>query len=250
MDILKSYPGIDAVIRAVEKKEAEAGIVPVENSLEGSVNFTLDLLRHSNVLIRGEIALAIRHFLLVQKGGQLGKIKQIYSHPQALAQCRQSLSGLLPGIPVRQTGSTAEAARLAAEHPYFGAVASPRSAVHYGLTVLREDLQDEKGNVTRFLALALQDALPTGDDKTSLLLGLADRPGSLHGLLGIMAGYGLNLIKIESRPIRGVLGKYIFFLDIEGHRLDDKVAQAIKEIENKALFLKILGSYPQAAGAS
>ncbi|NLX90562.1 MAG: prephenate dehydratase [Firmicutes bacterium] len=239
--------GIDTAIAAVEQKKADLGIVPVENSLEGSVNLTLDLLRHSSAQIRAEILLPVRHCLLAQKGETLSGIKEVRSHPQALAQCRHSLAELLPGIPVRETVSTAEAACLAAQHPGLGVVASRHAAARYGLNVLREDLQDEKGNVTRFLILAAEDAPPTGDDKTSLLLGLPDRPGSLHDLLGVVANHGLNLTKIESRPIRGDLGKYIFFLDIQGHRRDKNVALAISEMRNRTLFLKILGSYPRAS---
>jgi len=243
---LEPYPGIDLVTTAVEKKEVELGIVPVENSLEGSVNLTLDLLRESNVQILGEVILPVRHFLLAQKGEKLTGIKEVRSHPQPLAQCRRNLAALLPGVPTRETISTAEAARLAGQCPGLGVLASRHAAARYGLEVLRADLQDERGNVTRFLLLSLQDALPTGDDKTSLLLGLPDRPGSLYDLLGVLAHCGLNLTKIESRPVRGDLGKYIFFLDIQGHRRDEKVDIAIRLVREKALFLKILGSYPRA----
>lgn len=243
---LTPYPGIDLVIGAVEKRETELAIVPVENSLEGSVNLTFDLLRESSVQIRGEIVLPVRHFLLAKKEESLANIKEVYSHPQALAQCRRSLAALLPGVTLRETASTAEAARLAGQGPGRGVVASLHAAGHYGLNVLQADLQDEEGNVTRFLLLAAQDAPPTGDDKTSLLLGLPDRPGSLYALLGVLADSGLNLTKIESRPIRGDLGRYIFFLDIQGHRLDEKVAAAIRQMREKTLFIKMLGSYPRA----
>ena len=157
------------------------------------------------------------------------------------------LAELLPGVPTRAAISTAEAARLAGQHPGMGVVASRHAALRYGLNALRADLQDEKGNVTRFLVLSAQDAPPTGDDKTSLLLGLPDRPGSLYDLLGIIAHYELNLTKIESRPVRGDLGKYIFFLDIQGHRQDEKMDRAIREMQGHALFVKMLGSYPRAA---
>ena len=243
---LEPYPGIDLVIAAVEKQEAELGIVPVENSLEGSVNLTFDLLRESSVQIQREVILPVRHFLLAQKGETLADIKEVCSHPQPLAQCRRTLAELLPGVPTRATNSTAEAARLAGERPGLGVIASRQAADLYGLDILTADLQDEKGNVTRFLLLAAQDAPPTGDDKTSLLLGLPDRPGSLYDLLGVLANNGLNLTKIESRPVRGDLGKYIFFLDIEGHRLDEKVDRAIRQMQGHALFVKMLGSYPRA----
>lgn len=242
---LEPYPGIDLVINAVEKNEVELGIVPVENSLEGSVNMTLDLLRDCNVKIQGEILHPVQHFLLAQKGETLSGIREVYSHPQALAQCRRNLARLLPGVPTLATTSTAEAARLALQCPGRGVVASRHAASIYGLTVLQAHLQDESGNVTRFLLLSKEDASPTGDDKTSLLLGLPDRPGSLHSLLGVLVRYGLNITKIESRPVRGDLGKYIFFLDVQGHRHEEKVSRAINEARQETLFVKLLGSYPR-----
>lgn len=243
---LTPYPRIDLVMSAVEKGEAELGIVPVENSLEGSVNITLDHLRDSSVQICGEILLPVRHCLLAGKGVSLEQIREVRSHPQALAQCRRTLEMLLPEIPARAADSTAEAARLASWYWDKGVVASRHAAVLYDLDVLQGDIQDEGGNITRFLILAQADAPPTGDDKTSLLLGLPHRAGSLHGLLGVLARNDLNLTKIESRPVRGDLGKYIFFLDIQGHRRDQKVTRAIEQAWEDTYFIKVLGSYPRA----
>jgi prephenate dehydratase len=244
--LLKPYPSIEEVMGAVEQKETDLGIVPIENSLEGAVNLTLDLLAQDReAKIRGELFYRVRHFLLVRPGQDADGIEEICSHPQALAQCRSFLAETFPGITTRSMTSTAEAAALVARSKGKAALASRRAAQIYGLQILASDTQDEANNVTRFLLLALEDALPTGDDKTSLLLGLHDRPGSLHSVLGLFARSNLNLTKIESRPMRSTLGKYIFFLDIEGHRHDDIVKQVLINVEKKALFLKVLGSYPQ-----
>ncbi len=247
MMLLRPYAAIDQILAAVEKKEVEQGLVPVENSLEGSVNLTLDLLSGDTaVKIRGELLHRVRHFLLASQAQELFKIKEVYSHPQALAQCRQNLERILPGVSCIHTASTTDGVMLVSRSEGRAVIAPHRAAKLYGLEILHEDLQDEAGNVTRFLLLALDDAPPSGDDKTSLLLGLHDRPGSLYRLLGIFARYDLNLTKIESRPVRGDLGRYIFFVDVEGHRFDERVDSALGDVLKEALFLKILGSYPRA----
>ncbi len=243
----KPYPTMDRIFTAVEKKEVVQGVVPVENSLEGTVNLTLDLLsKNSPVKIKGELLLRVQHCLLARPGQEIAKIKEVYSHPQALAQCRIYLDRIIPEASRISMASTAEAVALASQNEGKAVIASRRAAWLYGLEVLQENIQDEPSNITRFLLLALADAPWTGNDKTSLLIGLHDRPGSLYSALGIFARYKLNLTKIESRPVRGDLGKYKFFLDVEGHRKDTKVARALKEIKEKVLFLKILGSYPLA----
>lgn len=245
--LLRPYSTIDGVVAAVEKGEVKCGLVPIENSLEGSVNLTLDLLsRQSPVKVAGELLHRVRHFLLAAPCQALRDIREVYSHPQALAQCRLYLERNLPWASRISMTSTAEAAALVARQEGRAIIASRRAANLYGLAVLGEDIQDEASNITRFLLLSLQDAPPSGKDKTSLLLELHDRPGSLYSLLGIFARYKLNLTKIESRPVRGDLGKYKFFLDVEGHRKEEKVSLALKEVAEEALFLKILGSYPLA----
>ncbi len=241
----KAYPTIDRIFAAVENKEIEQGIVPVENSLEGSVNLTFDLLSASSpVQVAGELLLRIRHHLLARPGEDLGSIKEVYSHPQAFAQCRKFLERTLPGAVRTSMLSTVEGAPLLSQKGGKALIASGRAAALYGLEILQENIQDESSNITRFLVLALYDAPPSGSDKTSLLLGLHDRPGSLYEALGIFARSNLNLTKIESRPLGGELGKYKFFLDVEGHRQDQRLAHALEEIQEKALFLKVLGSYP------
>lgn len=245
--LLKPYPAIDKIFSAIAKKEIDQGVVPVENSLEGSVNLTFDLLSgNTDLKIKGELLCRIKHFLLTAPGQNLTKIKGVYSHPQALAQCRLYLDKLLPEVSRISTPSTADAAALVARSKGKAAIASRQAAGLYGLEIIRENIQDESFNFTRFFLLALSDAPRTGDDKTSLLIGLDDKPGSLFSSLGIFASHNLNLTKIESRPVRNELGKYIFFLDIEGHREEKKVDHALKELKEKALFLKLLGSYPRA----
>jgi prephenate dehydratase len=244
--LLKPFPALDKVFNAVARKEIEYGIVPVENSLEGSVNFTHDLLSNSDVKIQGELLLRVRQLLLARPGQKPSQIKEIYSHPQALAQCRLFLDKNYPGRPRINIASTAEAAALVAQNYGKAAIASIRAAELYGLEILQDSIQDEPSNITRFLLIGLDDVPPTGNDKTSLLVGLHDKPGTLYSILGVFARYSLNLTKIESRPIRGELGKYIFFLDFEGHREEKIVAQAMQEAEKQVLFLKVLGSYPRA----
>lgn len=244
--LLKSFPALDQVFSAVMRKEIEYGVVPVENSLEGSVSLTHDLLSNSRVKIQGELLFRVRQFLLARPGQKPSHIREICSHPQALAQCRLYLDKFYPGRPRINSSSTAEAAAVASQNDGKAAIASLRAAELYGLEILQGNIQDESSNITRFLLLALDDAPPTGKDKTSLLVGLDDKPGTLYSILGIFARYSLNLTKIESRPIKGELGKYIFFLDFAGHRKDDTVALALLEAEKQAVFLKVLGSYPRA----
>lgn len=246
--LLRPYASIEQVFRAVVNGLVDMGIVPVENSLEGSVNLTLDLLSGNHgVKICGERLHRVKHALLALPGQDLQSIEEIYSHPQALAQCRRFIESCLPLASCREMASTAEAARQVAGQKGKAVIASKKAAGLYGLKVLQEKIQDEEKNVTRFLLLAQTDAPPTQKDKTSLLLGLRDRPGSLYGLLGIFARHQLNLTKIESRPIRGEMGKYKFFMDLEGHRVNEGVDAALEEIEKEALFLHVLGSYPCAA---
>lgn len=244
--LLRPFSTLDKVFKAVIHKEIDHGIVPVENSLEGSVNLTHDLLSNSHVKIQGELLLQVRQLLLARPGQTPSQIREICSHPQALAQCRLYLDKTYPGRPRINIASTAEAAALAAQNDGKAAIASIRAAELYGLEILQDSIQDESSNITRFLLIGLDDALPTGNDKTSLLVGLHDKPGTLYSVLGIFARYSLNLTKIESRPIRGELGKYIFFLDFEGHREEKIVTQALQEAEKQTLFLKVLGSYPRA----
>lgn len=236
---------IEEVFRAVEAGNADYGVVPVENSTEGAVAGTLDLLLENPVQICGEVKLRIHQHLLSKAEG-IGAAKRLYSHAQSLAQCHEWLNrklGALSRVPV---ASNAEAARLAAEDPESCAIAGEAAAELYGLNVLAANIEDEPNNTTRFLVIAHHDADRSGADKTSLVCSAANRPGAMHSLLTPLAQHGVGMTKLESRPARGGLWEYVFYMDIEGHRDDAAVAAALKELNDRAGFVKVLGSYPVA----
>ena len=237
------FNDFEGVLEAAAAGRLEAGIVPVENSLEGAVTTVMDLLLRLDVVIVGEVNVPIRHCLV----GQGGDVKVILSHPQALAQCRQYLREHYPEAEIRTTGSTSHAARLAQEFPEMAAVAGADTALKYGLQILAREIQDASDNVTRFIVAARKMALATGRDKTSLVIYLdKDRPGALFSILEEFARHSINLTRIESRPSRKGLGDYYFYIDLEGH-LDDKVVKkAIAAIKEKAAMIRVLGSYPRA----
>jgi len=221
------------------------GVVPIENSLEGSIGHTLDALLKYHVAIVGEIVLPIRHCLLAKS--ETAPIKTIISHPQAIAQCRLFLQRHFSDAEIQVAASTAHAAELASSHEGFAAVASAETALKYGLKILFEEIQDVDENHTRFIALGTAVPQPTGQDKTSIIVDLhKDRPGALHELLGEFASRGINLTKIESRPTRKALGDYLFYIDFQGHIHDDKIHDAMQSIEGMVARLKVLGSYPEA----
>jgi chorismate mutase/prephenate dehydratase len=231
----------------VETGRAHLGVVPVENSTEGMVAHTLDLLADSPLSICAEVSLPVRHNLLVRPGSQLGDVKTIAAHPQGLAQCRHWLTMNLPGVTTEAEASNARAAERAREEPGVAAIAAEAAAEAYGLTVLVPGIQDEPGNLTRFVILAAHDApQASGDDKTSILFSVRDEVGILSRMLRPFALHKIDLIKIESRPLRGRPWEYVFFLDLKGHRRERRVQRALAEVERGALRLKILGSYPAA----
>lgn len=237
---------IDDVFRAVEAGNVDYGVVPVENSTEGAVGGTLDLLLANPLKICGEVKLRIHQHLLSKADG-IGAAKRLYSHAQSLAQCHEWLNrnlGHLSRVPV---ASNAEAARLAAEDPESCAIAGEAAAELYGLNVLAANIEDDPNNSTRFLVIARHDAGPSGSDKTSLVCSAPNRPGAMHTLLEPLARHGVDMTKLQSRPARGGLWEYVFYVDIQGHRDDANVATALKELNDRAAFLKILGSYPVAA---
>jgi chorismate mutase/prephenate dehydratase len=240
-------PTITEVFREVERERAEFGVVPVENSTEGMVAHTLDLLVESPLCICSEVSLPVRHCLLAQPGSTLADVRRVAAHPQALAQCRRWLSAQLPGVPTEEATSNARAAERAAGEPGTGAIAAEAAAEVYALAVLARAIQDEPGNLTRFLVLGHHDsARATGDDKTSLLFSVRDEVGILVRMLKPFATHGIDLIKIESRPLRERPWEYYFFLDLKGHRAEPRVRRALAEVERRALRLKVLGSYPAA----
>ncbi|OKY77337.1 MAG: Prephenate dehydratase [Candidatus Methanohalarchaeum thermophilum] len=229
------------VVKAVE--EGETGVLPFENSLEGTVLRTVDLLAAHDILIKGEVVIEIDHCLLGYSGSE---IREVVSHSQALRQCREYLTHELNNIDVRAVSSTAKAVELTKSEEELAAVAPREAANEYGLDILDEGIQDVKDNLTRFLVLGLEDCPPSGNDKTTLLFYVKDRPGSLYDSLGVFAERDINLTKLESRPSREKLGDYFFILDFEGHRKDKKFKKALVELKNHVRDLKILGSYPKA----
>jgi len=237
--------GIDEVFREVESGAAHFGVVPIENSTEGIISHTLDLFVSSPLRICGEVELRIHHHLL-GKAKALKKPKRVLSHQQSLAQCREWLDAKLPGAERVAVASNAEAARLAARDASVVAIAGSSAAEIYGLNVLASNIEDEPDNTTRFLVIGRLDPLPSGDDKTSLLVSGKNRAGSLMSLLAPLARYRINMTRIESRPARRGLWEYVFFVDIDGHMQDPKLRKAIAELEKEAFFLKWLGSYPRA----
>ncbi len=236
---------IDEVFREVESGSAHYGVVPVENSTEGVVNHTLDMLLNSPLKICGEVELRI-HDHLMGRVASLQEVKKIYSHSQSLAQCREWLDSNLPGIPRQSVSSNAEAARRAGSEQGAVAVAGEVAAELYGLDILARNIEDHPNNTTRFLIIGVDDVPPSGEDKTSLLVSTRNRPGALFQLLDPLARNGISMSRIESRPSRQGMWEYVFFLDIDGHQQDPAVAAALDELEQAASLFKVLGSYPRA----
>jgi len=236
---------IDEVFRVVESGKADYGVVPVENSTEGAIGRTLDLLLATPLQACGEIDLAVHHNLLC-KSEELSKIRKVYSHAQSLSQCHEWLSQNLPKVELQAVSSNAEAARLATENSSVAAIASRRAGEIYGLDILAENIEDDPKNTTRFLVIANHDVAPSGRDKTSLAMATRNIPGAVVELLAPLAENGVSMSKLESRPAQLGLWEYVFFVDIEGHRLDEKVAKALQSLQQKAAFMKVLGSYPVA----
>ena len=240
-----SQESIQEVFEAVERGKTNYGVVPIENSTEGSVNRTLDLLIGSKVMICGEILTRISHDLLSQSGSA-EDILAIYSHPQALAQCRQWLRKNLPQVPLLETASTTKAAQMAAEDKKAAAIASSFAGNLYGLKVVESRIEDYVHNYTRFFVLGPQMAKKTGRDKTSILFSISHAPGSLYGVLKPFSERGINLTKIESRPVKDRPWDYVFFLDFEGHATDGAIVETLAELKKNVLFQKLLGSYPRS----
>ena len=260
---MKYYETIFDVSESLLRKEVDYGIVPIENSLEGSVGETLDVLSSENreeIQIVGEVLVPINICLLAQTFKK-SLIKKVVSHPHALAQCKQFIREQLKGVEVNSVDSTASAAKLASQSEEIAALASKAAAQKYGLNILEENVQSGtlprkpaspegayKDSVTRFVVLSASGikTAPTGRDKTSVLIYLKDYPGALYDVLGEFAQRGINLTKIESRPSKRALGDYMFHIDCEGHIEEEKVKETLKGVESKVAMLKILGAYPIA----
>lgn len=236
------------VFEAVAGGEADAGVVPVENSEAGSINETYDLLLqfHRVLRITGEVTLRVSHCLLGVPGTSLDRVRRVYSHPQALAQCEAFLRRL--GVEVVPYYDTAGSAQMLAEHPSAdtAAIASRRAAELYGLVILAEEIQTNALNYTRFLSLAKTAAPRRDPSKTSVVFSTAHRPGALYRALGALAEEGLNLTKLESRPSRQAVWEYVFYVDFEGHEEEPRVQRALEALRSQCLWVIPLGSYPAA----
>ena len=237
---------IEDIFHDVEHGRIRYGIVPVENSIEGSVTSALDCFIKYRVKICGEVNLAIKHNL-VNYSGNIDDIRQVVSHSQPLAQCREWLRQNLPGIPTQAVFSTGTAAQMAHQDHSLAAVAIDLAIKTYDLQVVARGIEDYRGNTTRFLLIGDRSPGRSGRDKTSLLLSLVDRPGALYHILDIMATGGVNLTKIESRPVKGEAGKYMFFIDIEGHIEEQLIEQTCAQLRQTCASFQWLGSYPLMA---
>lgn len=232
----------------VEKGRADFGVVPIENSTEGVVSHTLDLFVNSNLRISAEVMLEIS-LALLNKTGKAEDIAKVCSHPHALAQCKNWVKNNLPNALVFDVSSTAMAAKMASEDPSTAAIASIAAASLYDLRAIEKNIEDNHNNFTRFLVISKNEAARTGNDKTSIVFAIKDAPGALYTMLKPFAERGINLTRIESRPIKTKAWEYVFFVDLDGHTADEPVRVAISELEKTCSFLKVLGSFakPQQA---
>jgi len=240
------FPTITHAARAVERGEADRAVVPVENSLQGSVTETVDLLiEEDGIAVCGEVVLPIEHCLMVRPGARREDIAVIYSHPQSLGQCRKYLEANFTAVRTEAALSNADAVIVMMKAPGSAAIAPARAAEIYGAEIIQAGIQDSPINKTRFVALGRDGAARTGRDKTSIAFAVAhDRPGTLVSVLHEFADRGINLTKIESRPSGAELGIYIFLVDCEGHRDDPLLAQALAAVKEQSNFFKVFGSYP------
>lgn len=236
---------IEAAFEAVASEDATYAVVPIENSTEGAVSMTSDALLEGHLFIRQEYVLPVAHCLL-SHASSLSKITTVYSHPQALAQCRSWLAKHLPKAQVVQTTSTAAAAREAHSDDRVSAIAAAIAAEIHGVPIVRENIQDRAENATRFVVLARNDAPRTGNDRTTIAFGVVDGKGALRRVLSVLENADVNLTRIESRPNRTKPWNYVFLVDIDGHRSDHAVARALGSVAKTADFLKVIGSYPRA----
>ena len=233
---------INTIFTEVEKKKADYGVVPVENSTEGVITHTLDMFVDSDLKICAEVILEIAHHLMGR--GNIKGVKKVYSHPQAFAQCRSWLEVNLPGVKLIEMESTAQAAYAAAKETGSAAIASEIAASLYKLKIFASRIEDNPNNYTRFFIIGREYTEKSGEDKTSIIFSIKDKVGALYDMLSPFEKYKINLTKIESRPTKKKPWEYIFFVDFIGHKDEERVKKALLELEKKCLFLKILGSYP------
>lgn len=235
---------IDEVFREVESGQAHYGVVPVENSTEGMINHTLDMFMASPLKICGEVQLRIHHHLMVAPDTKAEQVTRIYSHQQSFAQCRQWLDSHWRTVERVAVSSNAEAARRARQEPGTAAIAGDMAAELYGLVKLSRKIEDRPDNTTRFLIVGREDVAPSGQDKTSILVSMRNKPGALYHLLEPFHRHALSLTRIETRPSPSGTWAYVFYIDFEGHIRDEKVQAALREVESEAVEVRHLGSYP------
>ncbi len=241
-----SCGSIGDVFTEVENSRSDYGVVPIENSIEGAVNHTLDMFIESDLKVCSEIYLEISHNLLSKERG-FKRVKKVYSNPQVFGQCRLWLETNLPAVDLHEVSSTAKAAEIASKEKRSACIASLAAGTRYGLNVLEHNIEDFSHNVTRFLVISKSDARPTSKDRTSLMFSVKDKVGALHDILVPFKKHGINLTKIESRPSKVRAWEYYFFVDLEGHHSHKRVSSAIEDLKREAPYLKILGSYPMNA---
>ena len=237
---------IDEVFREVAAGAVNFGVVPVENSTEGAINHTLDSFLEHDLVICGEVELRIHHHLLVGENTKTDKISRIYSHAQSLAQCRKWLDAHYPNVERVAVSSNAEAAKRVKSEWNSAAIAGDMASTLYGLVKLYEKIEDRPDNSTRFLIIGNQEVPPTGDDKTSIIVSMRNKPGALHELLVPFHQNGIDLTRIETRPSRSGKWTYVFFIDFLGHHQDPLIKDVLEKIAEESVALKILGSYPKA----
>ena len=241
-----AYDSIAEVFENVEKGNADLGVVPVENSTEGTVNHTLDMFINSNLGIKGEISIPVIHNLL--SNSTISDVKKLYSHPQAIAQCRKWISKNLPKVEIIETSSTTKGAESATVYHSSAAIASRLAAEEFGLKIVAENISDLANNFTRFLVIGKGDGNnATGKDKTSIMFSVKHEAGALFNALKPLHDNNVNMTKIESRPTRAKSWEYVFFVDVQGFRDDAKIQKTIAEMQKSCGFIKILGSYPEKA---
>ncbi len=238
-------PTLEDVFDMLSKGGAHVAVVPIENSFQGGIGITIDLLCIHEVRIVRECYMEIAHHLCA-KSSSLEDVKRIYAQPQAMEQCRQWFLENLRNREVYQCTSNAQAAQLASQDPSGAAISNLYAARHYGLSILADHIEAQAGNTTRFVVLGKDHSTPTGNDKTSLLFAVSDEPGALHGALEAFARSQVNMTRIESRPNRQFPWQFLFFADVEGHLEDEAVQNALSQLKSRVTFLKVLGSYPRS----
>jgi chorismate mutase/prephenate dehydratase len=242
---LRACDGIAEVFLAVEKKDADFGVVPIENTTAGVVPLTLDAFAESKLLICSEVYIDIEHYLL-SKCSQLEEIARVYSHPQSIEQCRIWLRANLPGVEIVPVGNNARAAQVVATEPDSAAIGPALAGELHGLPVLRAKIQDAADNRTRFVVIGRISTEPSATDRTSLLFSVSHKAGALHSALGVLNSHQINMTFIQSHPTKQTSWEYMFFVDVQGHQADPQLSRALQELRDHTLVLRVLGSHPEA----